>query len=68
MIKKISANIAAVNIVFLCASIFLCLICHQPIATVTALKTIKLVLIVGKIGREFIALASLFIYSTIILV
>jgi hypothetical protein len=68
MIKKISANIAAVNMVFLCASILLCLICHQPIATVIALKTINVVLIVGKIGREFMELASLFVYSTIILI
>jgi hypothetical protein len=33
-----------------------------------ALKTIKVVLIVGKIGREFMEIASLLIYSTIILV
>jgi hypothetical protein len=51
--KNESAKTPAKNITFLCPSTFLFAIRDQPIATNMALITIKLVLIVGKIGNEF---------------
>src|SRR3954451_4961420 len=58
MIKNTMAKIAATSIAFLCASIFPLRIKYQPIATIIALSTINVVLIVGKIGNEYSIVTS----------
>jgi len=51
MVKNTTAATAADIINFLCVSIFRCAIKYHPIATKIALNTMKVVLIVGKIGK-----------------